>query len=300
VRAALAGTLSGTRGFEQLLAAHEGVSTALEKLLRSSYDRTEATRQQVEEATWRQAIEDRVLLVACLLASCLYLWTGTRIYYRMSQQSEELNQVSWQLLEKQELLAQRLSRDLHDELGQSLTALKANFSRHAAAGCMDPSWMQDCSDLLKESIRSAHEISQLLRPTLLDDFGLDSALAWLCERFEERNKIRVNYQSDYHWRLDEQAETHVFRIAQEALTNVVRHAEASVVEVHFSKQHGVVRLKISDNGVGLKTRPSRSLPSLGLIGMKARARSLEGEMRLQSAPGEGVAIEVVFPANPAS
>ena len=109
----------------------------------------------------------------------------------MTVQSEELSQVSWQLLEKQELLAQRLSRELHDELGQSLTALKTNFSRHAAADRVDPSWMQDCNDLLKGSIRSAHEISELLRPTLLDELGLDSALLWLCERFEERNGMKV-------------------------------------------------------------------------------------------------------------
>jgi signal transduction histidine kinase len=160
--------------------------------------------------------------------------------------------------------------------------------------------MQDCGDLLKGSIRSAHEISQLLRPTLLDDFGLDSALSWLCERFEERNGIRVRYQSDYHWRLDEQAETHVFRIAQEALTNVSRHAEATMVEVLFSKQCGIVKLKIRDNGVGLKPRPRDTLPSLGLTGMKARARSLEGEMHLESVPGHGVTIEVIFPAKTAS
>jgi signal transduction histidine kinase len=230
----------------------------------------------------------------------LFLWTGTRIYYRLSQQSEELNRVSWQLLERQELLAQRLSRELHDELGQSLTALKTNFSRHASAGCADSSWMQDCTELLKGSIRSAHEISQLLRPTLLDDFGLDSALSWLCERFEERNGIKVSYQSDFHWRLDEQAETHIFRIAQEALTNVARHSEATTVDVLFSKQFGIVRLKISDNGVGLKSRPAGSLSAFGLTGMKARARSLEGEMIIESAPGKGVVIEVSFPGKHAS
>jgi signal transduction histidine kinase len=295
-RSAMIGASRNNQDFSGLLAAREALSVGIEKLIRSNQQRTEATRLRIEEDIWRQSIEDRVLLAACLLVSCLLLWTSTRIYYQMNQQSEELNQVSWQLLERQELLAQRLSRELHDELGQSLTALKTNFSRHAAADCVDPSWMRDCSDLLKGSIRSAHEISELLRPTLLDDFGLDSALSWLCERFEERNGIEVKYQSDYHWRLDEQAETHVFRIAQEALTNVARHAEASAVEVVFSRQFGVVRLRVSDNGVGLKPRARTMVPSFGLTGMKARARSLEGEMQIQSTPGGGVAIEVTFPA----
>jgi signal transduction histidine kinase len=280
----------------KLLADRDSLSLAAEQIIARSHERMEATRRQIEDATLRQSIEDRVLLSACLLVACLFLWTGTRIYLRLSQQSEELNLVSWQLLERQELLAQRLSRELHDELGQSLTALKTNFSRHAAAGCAEPAWMQDCSDLLKDSIRSAHEISQLLRPTLLDDFGLDSALAWLCERFEERNGIRVRYESDFHWRLDAQAETHIFRIAQEALTNIARHSQATAVDVVFSKQFGIVRLKISDNGVGLKSRPAGALPAFGLTGMKARARSLEGEMNIESVPGKGVSIEVAFPA----
>jgi signal transduction histidine kinase len=284
----------------KLLDERERLTLATQRLMRSSHERIDATRLQIEDITWRQSIEDRVLLAACLLVASLFLVTSTRIYYRMSEQSEELNRVSWQLLERQELLAQRLSRELHDELGQSLTALKTNFSRHASSGCVDLSWMRDCTELLKGSIRSAHEISQLLRPTLLDDFGLDSALSWLCERFEERNGIQVRYQSDFHWRLEEQEETHVFRIAQEALTNVARHAKATAVDVFFSKRYGIVRLKISDNGVGLKSRSSGALPSFGLTGMKARARSLEGEMHIESSPGQGVAIEVVFPAKHAS
>lgn len=289
-----------TPDMEAILNRRNTLSVASGDLLRSFHNRTNAVRQEIDDATRRQSIEDGVLLAACLLVSSLFLLTGTRMYYRMSRQAEELNLVSWQLLERQESLAQRLSRELHDELGQSLTALKTNFSRHAASPCVDPAWMRDCTELLKGSIRSAHEISQLLRPTLLDDFGLDCALSWLCERFEERNGIKVRYQSDFHWRLDEQAETHVFRIAQEALTNIARHAEATAVDVVFSKQHGVVRLKISDNGVGLKSRTNGSRPSFGLTGMKARARSLEGEMHIESSPGQGVVIEVVFPAKQAT
>lgn len=286
--------------FARLLEEGNRFTLTTQKLIRLSRQRIDTARRSIEDATLRQEIEDRVLLAACVLAASLFLIAGMRIYYRLSEKSEELNIVSWQLLERQELLAQRLSRELHDELGQTLTALKTNFSRHSSAGCADPAWMQDCTELLKGSIRSAHEISQLLRPTLLDDFGLDSALAWLCERFEERNGIQVRYRSNYHWRLEEQAETHVFRIAQEALTNVARHSKANAVDVFFSKQHGVVRLKIVDNGVGLSSPPRDSSSAFGLTGMKARARSLEGELHIESTPGHGVAIDVVFPAKPVS
>jgi signal transduction histidine kinase len=157
--------------------------------------------------------------------------------------------------------------------------------------------MQDCVELVKGSIRSAHEISQLLRPTVLDDFGLDSALAWLCERFEERHKVEVLYRSEFPWRIHEQAETQVFRIAQEALTNVARHSQATHVEVIFSKQGNVVRLKVSDNGVGLRPRGEGAGSSFGLTGMKARAHSLGGELYISSSPGQGVSIQLEFPAS---
>jgi signal transduction histidine kinase len=213
----------------------------------------------------------------------------------MKEQSQELTRVSWQLLEKQESLARRLSRELHDELGQSLTALKTNFSRHSASSCVDLSWMRDCTDLLKDSIRNAHEISQLLRPTVLDDFGLDSALSWLCERFEERNRIQVKYLADFHERLEEQTETHVFRIAQEALTNVARHANASIVRVTLRKETNLVSLEVADNGIGLPARKEIPHTSFGLTGMKARARSLRGVMRIASTPGHGTTLFVTFP-----
>jgi signal transduction histidine kinase len=251
--------------------------------------------KQIETATQRQSLQDRSLLAGCLVAACLIFLTGTRIYYKLGEQSEELSRVSWQLLEKQESLARRLSHELHDELGQSLTALKTNLSRHAASSCSEPSWLEDCTQLVKESMRNAHEISQLLRPTILDDFGLDSALGWLCERFQERNHIEVHYVSDFHHRLEEQAETHLFRIAQEALTNIARHAQASSATVHLSREENTLRLSISDNGVGLSAAQDIGMPTFGLTGMKARARSLSGKMKIRSAVGRGTAIDVSFP-----
>lgn len=279
----------------ELRGDRQRLSAAVTKFILSSHRQAEATRQQVDESTRRQSIEDRLLLTCCLLIACFFLWIAIRIYYRMSEQSQELQRVSWQLLEKQESLARRLSRELHDELGQCLTALKTNFSRHAGSACVDTRWMQDCTQLLKESIQSAHEISQLLRPTLLDDFGLDSALAWLCERFEERQRIHVRYESDFPHRLEEQAETHIFRIAQEALTNVARHAEASGVHVSFFREANVARLRISDDGQGMVLEREAGGLTFGLTGMKARARSLEGNMEIRSAPGQGTLIDVSFP-----
>jgi signal transduction histidine kinase len=287
---------SGARpDMAKLTVERERWSASMNRLVQTSLARAEANRRQIENATQKQSVEDRLILAACLIVASLFLWTAVRIYHRMSEQAQELSHVSWQLLEKQESLARRLSRDLHDELGQTLTALKTNFSRHSAAPCVDPAWIQDCTDLLKSSIRDAHEISQLLRPTLLDDFGLEPALAWLCEKFEERHKIQVSYASDIARRLEEQTETHIFRIAQEALTNIARHANASYVRVTFAQDENGARLEISDNGVGLPPVKLAGHASFGLTGMKARARSLQGEMHIESVQGRGTTIVVTFP-----
>jgi signal transduction histidine kinase len=256
-------------------------------------------RREIDRITGRQIREDAALLALGVAIACICAWvvirTARRLYRQVALQSDELDRVSWQLLERQETLARRLSHELHDELGQSLTALKTNLSRHGASACVDPKWLSDCTGLLRDSIRSAHEISQLLRPTMLDDFGLEAALAWLCERFEERNGIEVRYQCSLSRRLDEQTETHVFRIAQEALTNVARHAKAHRVILTLTEQPPTVTLRVEDDGIGIRTGTRRSRESFGVTGMQARARSLNGRMSIWAEPDCGTKIEVSFP-----
>lgn len=284
---------------DKVLEAREHLVVSTAQLIRANHDRAEATNRQIDAVASYQLWEDGILLTGCLIIACLGAWlilkTTTRLFRQITEQNDELARVSWQLLEKQEHLARRLSHELHDELGQSLTALKTNFSRHAASSCVDPAWMNDCSSLLKGSIRSAHEISLLLRPTILDDFGLDSALSWLCERFEERNGIKVQYVSDFPHRMEPETETHLFRIAQEALTNVARHSKSTEVIVMLLYQGHKVRLRITDNGVGLPVALDATRPHFGLTGMRARARSLRGEMAVRSGSGQGTEIDVVFP-----
>jgi len=283
----------------ELLRRHEEVITSVTRLIHLSHRKARAAKDRIGVASTNQMQGDLLLLGGCLVVAfaCafLVLQNATRLYRTMTEQSEELTKVSWQLLDNQEMMARRLSHEIHDELGQALTALKTNFTRHASSNCVDPAWMQDCSELLRDSIRSAHEISQLLRPTILDDFGLDSALNWLCERFGDRSGIEVEYTSSVKARLSLETETHLFRIAQEALTNVSRHSGASMVGVNLAEDHGRVHLSIRDNGKGLPTAGRFRAGSLGITGMRARARSAKGELTIRSGPGEGVLIEVWVP-----
>ena len=151
------------------------------RLIHLTHARSRDAKARIERVGSRQLEQDAILLggSALLAFACaaVVMRTSAKLYQRMTAQSEQLMQVSWRLLDNQEMVARRLSHELHDELGQVLTALKANFTRHVNAECADPKWVEDCSNLLKDSIRSAHEISQLLRPTILDDFGLTPAFA---------------------------------------------------------------------------------------------------------------------------
>ena len=150
--------------------------------------------------------------------------------------------------------------------------------------------------LVDEAIRNVRELSQLLRPIILDDFGLDASLRWLTERFTQRTGIETGYHSNFHGRLADETETHLFRIAQEALTNVARHSGATRIEIRLEVQDGDARLSIGDNGKGLRDGGGAGERGLGMTGMRARARSAGGELNLRSLPGQGVSVDVRVPA----
>src|SRR2546421_1925927 len=154
------------------------------------------------------------------------------------------------MLNNQESTARRFSHELHDGLRQSLTAVKANLAA-LGKGTPDPSRVDDCMRLVDEAIGNVRQLSQLLRPTILDDFGLEAGLRWLAEGFTHRTGIEVEFQGGLRGRLPDETETHLFRIAQEALTNVARHSGAKHVWMSLAQNPGEATLSIRDDGRGL-------------------------------------------------
>lgn len=211
----------------------------------------------------------------------------------MEWQAMELNRVSWHMLQTQETAARRFSHELHDELGQSLAAVKANLLS------VNPSEFgarrDDCIHLVDEAIANVRELSQLLRPVILDDFGLDAGLRWLTDKFAQRTGLKVNFNSSLHRRLDDEIETHLFRIAQEALTNIARHSAASSVNISLREAEDKIWLSIEDNGRGFQQKVVPG-SSIGLTGMRARASQIGGELNISSPSSKGVRIEVWVPA----
>src|SRR5262249_54581213 len=156
-----------------------------------------------------------------------------------------------------------------------------------------PGRIEDCLGLVKDAVQNVREVSQLLRPSILDDFGLNASLRWLADNLAERSGKPVRFTSSFTGRLDGSVETQLFRIAQEALTNVVRHADATEVEVELARADRHVLLRVSDNGRGMDV--AGSTHGSGLVGMRARARAAGAHLSVESRPGEGVSIRVQVP-----
>ena len=300
---------SPAAGSRDLFRLHEEVILRISRLVGEGFRTITEAEIEIDQRTERFNRESVTLLCAslglALVCSIFTVRLTGGLFRNMAWQESELARVSWQMLAGQESIARRFSHELHDELGQTLAAVKANLAAVPRAPGSDAR-LADTSRLVDDSIRNVRQLSQLLRPMILDDFGLDAGLRWLCEGFMERTGIEVAYESDHHSRLPDEAETHLFRIAQEALTNVARHSEATKVTMALRAEGGDVRLTVTDNGKGLRKGPtpagardqSFGGQSFGMTGMRARARVAGGVFSIRSPEGGGLTVEARIPIPP--
>ena len=193
-----------------------------------------------------------------------------------------------------------IAREVHDELGHALTALK-----------MDVAWLakrvsdtdagltartQGMTALIDQLIATVRRISTALSPPVLDDLGLAAALEWMANDFQERTGIttRIELPTEPQ-RFTSSRESTVFRIVQECLTNIARHAGAAEVDIGWRQDDETVELRVADDGCGFEASAATHKPGLGLLGMAERARDLSGRLQIDSRPGEGCIIRVTFP-----
>jgi len=283
-----------------LYSRHEELITAATALINLSYRRAVQAQTQIDRQSHRLIRETLYavtlsLLVAVMLA-VITLKLAARLILQREEQALELSRVSWHLLENQEETARRFSHELHDELGQSLTAVKANLAALEPNPREASEKVRDCIGLVDESIQNVREMSRLLHPRVLDDFGLDVALRALTERQARRPGVEIEYESNFERRLPLEIATHLYRVAQEALTNVAKHSHATHVKVRLWREGDLVTLSVLDNGTGLKEEARDGGAGLGLVAMAARARRIGGEFRLAGNPeGRGLLIEVRAP-----
>ena len=193
----------------------------------------------------------------------------------------------------------RVARELHDELAQSLTALKMDtiWVRDNAAAAPEAvaAKLAEMLNMLDGAVASTRRIAADLRPLLLDDLGLVPAIEWLTGNFSQRHGVACTLSVDEELELGEPYATAVFRIVQESLINVGKHARASRVTVALDKQRAGVTLSIHDNGCGFASDAPRKPQSLGLMGMRERTRILKGQLDVHSLPAQGTRVEVFIP-----
>ena len=229
-----------------------------------------------------------------------------RMALQLKKSNRDLQKLTEQLQVLREEERLHVARDLHDELGQMLTGLKIDLSMlwkgilsgkisDVAAINMEFSGVVNMVSQITQSVK---RIVSGLRPEILYELGIIEAIRWQCQEFENRSKIacEVNINIEY-LDVDRNISIALFRMVQETLTNIARHAQASQVKVQFSVVEGSLHLCITDNGIGISEQAITDSNALGLVGMRERARFMNGKFSISGKPGKGTRVLVIVPLN---
>jgi len=203
----------------------------------------------------------------------------------------------------------RIAREIHDELGQQLTAMRfdlVNLKKRlgdalARGQAVEPLLQRftELTGMVDSTIRVVRRIATELRPGVLDTFGPIAAIEWLAKDFQNRTGVRCVYEGVEDLDVDNELATTLFRICQEALTNVARHAEAKEVMIRVALEgEGWLSLEIADDGKGMTAETLARTSSLGVMGMRERARIAGGEIEIRSIAGQGVTLVARLPLIP--
>lgn len=230
----------------------------------------------------------------------------TAVALAKSRLFERLQLLSQQLVEAQEAERRRIARELHDEIGQTLTAVKINLqAMQRRSGVLNlTDFLQESLDIVEQAIQQVRNLSLDLRPSLLDDLGLVATLRWYLDRQARWAGLSAQLTvTPPDLQLPANLETVCFRLVQEALTNALRHAQAQTIRVDLQQHDKELQLVIGDDGLGFEVEPTLKRiaygKGLGLVGMQERVSLLGGRFELESAPGQGTQIRVFLPLPPA-
>jgi signal transduction histidine kinase len=240
------------------------------------------------------------VLVASIAVIRLRMLERRAVEQRLLAEDAErqLRQLSQQLVAMQEEERRKLSRELHDHVGQMLTALRMELGRidrvRGPVAAEIPAAVAECRQLVDNVVRTVRDLSLGLRPSMLDDFGLQAALEWHIRDVGRRFGLTIdlNTNGDFDT-VPDPHRTCIYRVVQEALTNCMRHAHATRVEVKLERRGDALEASIADDGVGIEQ--SRQRTGLGLRGIEERVRDLAGSVTVRTAPQGGTTIRVILP-----
>lgn len=212
---------------------------------------------------------------------------------------EQLQQLSKHIEQVRESERLNIARELHDDLGQALTAVKIDLEimRKNTSDNLVKNKLEDTKTLVGSTIRTVQRITAQLRPEIIDDLGLEAAIDWYSQEFSKRYGIDVFLDIDLKIPVSNKDALPLFRILQESLTNIARHAEASHIDIFLHQQDGFIQFVISDNGVGISKDKINAKKSFGIMSMKERAASLGGSFEIKNGENFGCEIMITFPVN---
>jgi signal transduction histidine kinase len=298
----------------QLEEQHQTISSVVSQLLNLNDQAQQEAGQRVS-LVYGQVSKDILLLIGVLflvaLGTGLYTLQANRKTFerlhhlaeRLQSQSEQMRMLSWKLIEVQEQTLRQVARDLHDHFGQILTAIGLMLGRAGQkAADTDPVFVQDvraAKKIVEDTLQSVRDGSQIFRPAILDDFGLQQTLGWFAEQFSRQTGVQVHFGGQLADGLfPPEAAIHVYRIVQESLSNVARHSGAREAWVTLREKDNHLDLEIRDNGKGFEAPTDMKRGAgqgIGLMGMRERAEHLQGSFSIRSVPREGTTVSVRVP-----
>jgi len=275
-----------------LQARQEALSTTVARLLVQNSENEEHAEQHIVEIYDRVQRQVYVFLAATLAAILLTGFSmirwNRRLFARMAELSERRSELAQKLIATQESTLRYISRELHDEFGQILTAMGSMLGRagtHAPEGSSLRNDLQEVQQIAQETLDRVRSLSQALHPVMLDEAGLEATLDWYIPTVERQTGIAISYEKQgFPFAVDSNAAVQIYRVLQEALNNVARHSGAKQAWVRLRFLPATLELEVEDHGAGFSGRPAKQ--GIGLVAMRERSELMGGRIGF-STPAAG-------------
>jgi signal transduction histidine kinase len=277
------------------------LSTAVARLLVQNTENEEQAGQQIVQIYDRVQRQVYVFLAATLFAVLLtglsLIRWNRRLFARMTELSERRSELAQKLIATQESTLRYISRELHDEFGQILTAIGSMLGRagnQAPEGSALRADLQEVREIAQSTLDKVRSLSQALHPVMLDEAGLESTLDWYIPTVERQTGIAISYEKQGKpFAVDGGSGVHIYRVLQEALNNVARHSGAKQALVRLRFLSAALELEVEDHGVGFAE--SRPLQGIGLVAMRERSELMGGQLVLSRPAEGGTLVHLVVP-----
>jgi signal transduction histidine kinase len=284
-----------------LQARQAALNTAVARLLVQNSENEEQAGQQIVRIYDRVQRQVYVFLAATLSAILLnglsLIRWNRRLFAQMAELSERRSELAQKLISTQESTLRYISRELHDEFGQILTAIGSMLGRagtHAPEGSSLRADLHEVRQIAQTALESVRSLSQALHPVMLDEAGLESTLDWYIPTVERQTGIAISYDKQgTPFPVDGGAGVHIYRVVQEALNNVARHSGAKQAWVRLRFLPARLELEVEDHGVGLTERPGRQ--GIGLVAMRERSELMGGQIVFSRPPEGGTLMHLTVP-----